>query len=218
MSSLLALPQSLPSVVLQLHYSRATHGRFHMSTWSGICWLLVRQHGYRAGRMPAKPGAQSHCMWPYCSHSPSLQHPQHWLGAHLLHRQAHILPAMPQAQHGAAAALLTPNCRHTSIVHTDIKMRNECCVFKHTLVTWERCLRYFRCWSHNKQWQRNEHHCQSGWMLISHLFRLPLLVTRWTWPCQAYSQYRRRKNVFFLIAEAIWSSSSAFPWLCHTLM
>lgn len=37
---------------------------------------------------------------------------------------------MPQAQQGAGAAVLTPTGRHTSIIHVDIKMTNECCVFK----------------------------------------------------------------------------------------
>lgn len=207
MFSLLALPQSLP-VVLQLHYSRATHGRRRMSTWSGICWLLVRQHGYWKARSTIPLYVALLQPQPFPAAPPAL------VGAHLLHRQAHIPPAMSQAQQGAGAALLTPTCRHTSIVHIDIKMRNECCVFKHTLVTWERCFRYFRCWPHNKQWQRNEHHCySSGWILNSHLFRLPVLVTRWTWSCQAYSQYRRKKYIFFL--TPVWSSSSAFPWLCH---
>lgn len=193
MFNLLAFPQPLLSVVLQLPYSRATHGRCHMSTWPGICWLLIRQHGYWAGRRPAKPGAPSCRMCLSCSHSPSLQHPQHSLGAQLPHRQVHIPPAMPLAQQAAGATVLT--CRHTSIIQKWVL-----CVS--SLVTQERCLRYFRCWSHNKQRQRNDHHCWSEWALIYHLFRLPVLVTRRTWPSQAYSQYRRKKNVFFLAPEA----------------
>lgn len=50
------------------------------------------------------------------------------IGAHLLH--GHIPPAMPQAQQGAGAAVPTPTFRHTSIIHIDIKIRSECCVFK----------------------------------------------------------------------------------------
>lgn len=125
MFNLLALPQSLLSVVLQLPYS--THCRCHMSTWPGICWLLVRQHGYWTGRRPAKPGAQSHCMCLSCSHSPSLQHPQHsW-----------STPTPPAGAHPSCNATGTASswccCSHLQAhIHNTHrhKMRNECCVFQ----------------------------------------------------------------------------------------
>lgn len=168
-----------------------------MSTWPGICWLLVRQHGYWTGRRPAKPGAQSHCMCLSCSHSPSLQHPQHsW-----------STPTPPAGAHPSCNATGTASswccCSHLQAHIHNTQTKNEkwvLCVS--SLVAWERCLRYFRCWSHNKQQQKNYHHCWSEWVLIYHLFRLPVLLTRWTWPSQAYSQYRRKKNVFFLAPEA----------------
>lgn len=48
-------------------------------------------------------------------------------------------------------------------------------------------------------------------ILISHLFRLPLLVARWGQLSQAYSQYSRKRNISFLTLEAIPSSPLCLP-------
>lgn len=88
---------------------------------------------------------------PLCTISPSLRHPQHtYHRAHLLWIQACIRPVMLYAQQGAGAAVACPHLQAHSH-RTSRHQSDKCILCVWSPVTWERCFRYFRCWSHSKQ-------------------------------------------------------------------